>query len=290
MNEERKRLKDKELENNERFQHKKSLGQNFLTSDVVPRWLTEAGEVAAGDTILEIGPGTGALTKCLLATGATVIAIEADIRAVDILETTFASEIATGKLKLHHLDARTLDISALGLTHHGFKVVANIPYYLSGFLLRVLLEGTTQPTTLVFLMQKEVVTRIAREVKESILSLSVKAFGIPKYIKTVTRGHFNPPPKVDSAILQITNISRNNFTDADELPIFFNLLHLGFGQKRKQLLSNFTHLYSRDALTDIFITLAIPLDARAETIRLETWLLLTRTLKTVPTISTPLSD
>jgi 16S rRNA (adenine1518-N6/adenine1519-N6)-dimethyltransferase len=286
MNEERKRQADKELESSERFQHKKSLGQNFLTSDVVPRWLTGAGEVVATDLILEIGPGTGALTKSLLATGATVIAIEADARAITILETIFSTEIATRKLQLHHLDARTLDVASLGLSHLGFKVVANIPYYLSGFLLRTLLEGEAQPTTLVFLMQKEVVNRIARDEKESILSLSVKAFGVPRYIKTVTRGHFNPPPKVDSAILQITNISRNNFTDTAEPAIFFNLLHLGFGQKRKQLLSNFTHLYSREVLTTVFTDLAIPLDARAETIPLDTWLSLTHILKTVPTLST----
>lgn len=285
MNEERKRKEDKELELNERFQHKKSLGQNFLTSDVVPRWLTEAGSVTTTDTVLEIGPGTGALTKSLLATGATVIAVEADARAITILETTFAAEIAQGKLQLHHLDARTLAVASLGLRHGQFKVVANIPYYLSGFLLRTLLEGQVQPTTLVFLMQKEVVTRIARDPKESILSLSVKAFGVPKYIKTVTRGHFNPPPKVDSAILQITNINRDNFTDAAEPAIYFNLLHLGFGQKRKQLLTNFSQLYDRETLTTIFTTLGIALDARAETLPLSIWLNLTHVLKTINTKS-----
>ena len=283
MNEERKRKNEKENEMNERFQHKKSLGQNFLTSDVVPRWLTEAGEVTASDTVLEIGPGTGALTKSLLKTGAVVVAVEADARAVVILETTFASEIAGGKLQLHHLDARTLDVPSLGLSQ--FKVVANIPYYLSGFLLRTLLEGEAQPTTLVFLMQKEVVTRIVRDPKESILSLSVKAFGVPKYIKTVTRGHFNPPPKVDSAILQITNISRDNFTDTDEPAIFFNLLHLGFGQKRKQLLTNFSQVYDRDTLITVFTTLGIALDARAETLPLSIWLELTHILKTINTKS-----
>lgn len=285
MNEERKRKTGKENEKNERFQHKKSLGQNFLTSDVVPRWLTAAGEVTATDIVLEIGPGTGALTKSLLATGATIIAVEADERAITILESTFSVEISNGKLQLHHLDARTLDVVGLGLEAGKFKVVANIPYYLSGFLLRTLLEGEAKPTTLVFLMQKEVVNRIARDEKESILSLSVKVFGIPKYIKTVTRGHFNPPPKVDSAILQITGISPDNFTDVAEPAIFFNLLHLGFGQKRKQLLSNFTHIYDREVLTNIFEKLNIALDARAETIPLAAWLALTHTLKTIPSKS-----
>ncbi len=280
MNEERKRKIEKEAAAAERFVHKKSLGQNFLTSDVVPRWLAAAGEVAAGDTVLEIGPGTGMLTGVLLATGATVVAVEADIRAVEILREKFASPIAAGKLQLHHLDARTLDIATLGLIHQEYKVVANIPYYLSGFLLRTILEGTILPTTLVFLMQREVVTRIARDTKESILSLSVKAFGVPKYVKTVVRGNFNPAPKVDSAILQVAHINHDNFADRADLAIFFNLLHLGFGQKRKQLLSNLAGTYGRDHLTGVFAALAIPLTARAETLQIETWLKLHKVLST----------
>jgi len=268
----------------EKFAHKKSLGQNFLTSDVVPKWLCAAGEVTANDTVLEIGPGTGALTKVLLATGARIIAIEADPRAVTILEEQFSAEITSGKLTLIHDDARELGIEKLGLKHLQFKVVANIPYYLSGFLLRTLLESQIQPSTLVFLMQKEVVTRIARDPKESILSLSIKAFGIPKYIKTVTRGHFNPPPKVDSAILQITDINLDNFAGKDEQDLFFELLHLGFGQKRKQLLSNLTHNYDREQLQEIFNGQGIKLDARAETLPLNTWLNLTKKLITVPKI------
>ena len=185
------------------------------------------------------------------------------------------------------MSARTLDVAALGLTHHTFKVVANIPYYLSGFLLRTLLESPSQPTTLVFLMQKEVVTRIAKAKKESILSLSVKAFGTPKYIKTVTRGHFNPAPKVDSAILQITNITRDNFKNSDDLAMFFKLLHLGFGQKRKQLLSNLSHDYKRQAVTELFLKLTIPLTARAETLPLPVWLAIVAAIPTLPLVDKP---
>jgi 16S rRNA (adenine1518-N6/adenine1519-N6)-dimethyltransferase len=266
----------------EKFSHKKSLGQNFLTSDVVPKWLCTAGEVSANDTVLEIGPGTGALTRILLQTGATVIALEADARAVTILEQEFSLQITSGKLTLIHGDARELKVGELGLRHHEFKVVANIPYYLSGFLLRTLLESPIQPTKLVFLMQKEVVERIARSAKESILSLSVKAFGVPKYIKTVTRGHFNPKPAVDSAILQVTAITLANFSSKPEQDLYFELLHLGFGQKRKQLLSNFAHIYQREILTTLFTTLGIKLDARAETLALPVWLLLTKNLQTIP--------
>ncbi len=270
----------------EKFAHKKSLGQNFLTSDVVPKWLCAAGEVTVTDIILEIGPGTGALTKILLQTGARVIALEADSRAVTILEEQFSDVIKTGQLKIVHGDARELSVGDLGLQHQQFKVVANIPYYLSGFLLRTLLESPIQPTTLVFLMQKEVVQRIAREAKESILSLSVKAFGVPKYVKTVTRGHFNPQPAVDSAILQISGINLDNFASKQEQDLYFELLHLGFGQKRKQLLSNLCHNYLRTDLQALFLELTIKLDARAETLPLATWLALTKRLSAMPKVPT----
>lgn len=256
----------------ESFQHKKSLGQNFLTSDIVPQWLVAAGEVVATDVVLEIGPGTGALTRVLLASGAQVVAVEADSRAITILAAEFESQITTGQLTLHHLDARTIDVSSLGLRNQKFKVVANIPYYLSGFLLRTLLESLVQPTTLVFLMQKEVVARIARAPKESILSLSVKAFGTPKYIKTVTRGHFHPAPNVDSAILQITQINQSNFPKSNDLAMYFKLLHLGFGQKRKQLLGNLAEVYPREHVIRLFTEANIPLTIRAEEVRLPTWL------------------
>lgn len=269
---------DKQPSENESFQHKKSLGQNFLTSDVVPKWLVAAGDIVSTDVVLEIGPGTGALTRVLLATGATVIAVEADNRAVSILEGEFSTEIDRGQLTVHHLDARTLDVTSLRLQHQNFKVVANIPYYLSGFLLRTLLESEVQPTTLVFLMQKEVVSRIAKVKKESILSLSVKAFGTPTYIKTVTRGHFNPAPNVDSAILAIIDIDRSNFSTSADIARFFKLLHLGFGQKRKQLLGNFAADYPREQLEDIFLELNLPLTIRAEDIPLPIWLKLSSKL------------
>ncbi len=276
-------------EQTEKFVHKKSLGQNFLTSDVVPRWLTEAGEVTKNDVVLEIGPGAGALTKILLETGAKVIAVEADSRVVVILEELFATHILSKQLTLIHTDARELSVSALGLGHHSFKVIANIPYYLSGFLLRTFLENPIQPSVLVFLMQKEVVERIARAPKSSILSLSVQAFGEPKYIKTVTRGHFNPKPNVDSAILRVSDITTTHFASKDEQDLYFELLHLGFGQKRKQLLSNFSHRFERAALEHLFTSLSIKLDARAETLTLDTWLLLTKRLLTVPSLSNTLS-
>jgi 16S rRNA (adenine1518-N6/adenine1519-N6)-dimethyltransferase len=263
-----------------KFEHKRSLGQNFLTSNVVPGWMTEAARVTAGDLVLEIGPGTGMLTRALLATGAKVIAVEADIRAIETLAITFSNEIEAEQLTIHHGDAREITPSYLGLSDHGFKVVANIPYYLSGFLLRSLLETAIQPTTLTFLIQKELAVRIARAKKESLLSLSVKAFGEPLYSKSVGRGHFHPIPKVDSAILTIKNINRDHFNGINT-GLFFEILHLGLGKKRKQLLSNLTEKYDRNNLEMVFNSLSLSLTIRGEDVALETWLLLTKKLSTL---------
>ena len=152
-------------EKTDKFTHKRSLGQNFLTSAVVPNWMCEAGEVKKGDLVLEIGPGTGMLTKVLLEKGAVVTAVEADERAIVKLNEIFTKEITDGQLSIHHGDAREITSETLGFSNREFKVVANIPYYLSGFLLRTLLESRIQPSNLTFLIQKELAERIARDEK-----------------------------------------------------------------------------------------------------------------------------
>jgi 16S rRNA (adenine1518-N6/adenine1519-N6)-dimethyltransferase len=272
------------MEKPKKFETKKSLGQHFLTSSVVPSWMCDAAHVTEGDIVLEIGPGTGVLTSEILLRGAKVIALEADTRAIEVLTERFAHEISTGALTVHHTDVRTLDLCALpGIADHSFKVVANIPYYLSGMLFRTLLQADRQPNCLVYLVQKEVAKRITEDIKkggkESILSLSVKAYGTPVYVKTVSKGHFTPPPKIDSAIVAVQNITRDNFTDLDPA-LFFALLHIGFGQKRKQLLGNLSKHYDRNALTHIFSTLSLPVSTRAEDVPLEKWLTLAKALQT----------
>lgn len=258
---------------------KKSLGQHFLTNPKIVEKIVAAGDVTSSDIILEIGPGTGVLTEKLLETGAKVIAVEADARAVDVLQETFKEEIAEGRFTLHHADIRTITIESLDLTDRGYKVIANIPYYISGMLFEKMLTSGAQPSTLVFLVQKEVAERVARSEKESLLSLSVKAYGEPRYISTVAKGNFAPPPKVDSAILAVSNISRGHFEHIDEA-FFFTVLHAGFKARRKQLLGNLTELAPRETLTNIFSTLDIPLDIRGEDIALTSWLSLTSALET----------
>jgi len=257
---------------------KKSLGQNFLNNAGVPRAMADAAELTPSDTVLEIGPGTGALTKELLLRAARVIAIETDSRAIEVLEDVFAPEIRSGKLTLISGDIRSYDLYALGVKAGSYKLVANIPYYLSGFLFRTFLEHTLQPSTIVFLVQKEVAERITRDKKESLLSLSVKAYGDPRYVQTVKKGNFTPQPKIDSAIIAITEISKKRLNGVLEKD-FFTLLHEGFKSRRKQLLGNLSALYSREVVAGTLETLGLPQDIRAEDLPLQTWVSLALNLK-----------
>ncbi len=216
--------------------------------------------------VLEIGPGDGALTEVLLARGAHVIAVEKDSRLIPLLKEKFSKEA----FALYEEDVLTTDIAKLKLPE-GYKIVANIPYYITGALLKKFLSASEQPSVLVFLVQKEVAERIARRKKESILSLSVKAYGKPKYIKTVPRGAFAPPPAVDSAILLVENISRRNFKNAAHEEKFFELVRAGFSHKRKLLANNLKGILGKEC-SNILKNAGVSENTRAEDVPLEKWL------------------
>jgi len=251
------------------FEAKKSLGQNFLKNPHIATKIAQAANIAQDEVVFEIGPGTGMLTRALLAEGAQVVALEADDRAVAVLEQDFKDELATGRLTLIHGDARKVSVEELPLPEK-FKVVANIPYYLSGMLFEMFVGGKKQPQSLVFLVQKEVAERIARSKKESLLSLSLKAYGTPTYEGTVSRGNFEPMPGVDSAILKIADISKDRFRSLDET-FFFKVLKAGFSARRKQLRGNLTAVASKDLIDETFLVLDIPQNARGEDLPIDTW-------------------
>jgi 16S rRNA (adenine1518-N6/adenine1519-N6)-dimethyltransferase len=301
-------------------QHKKSLGQNFLKSKGAIGKMVEVSGAKKGETVLEIGPGLGVLTEALLATGANVIAVEKDDRLIPILQEKFEKEISNNQLSLVHGDildfknfewrlsdadgrrvsenfsrnftrAQRETLGERNFQNPEYRIVANIPYYITGQVIRKFLEAENQPSSMTLLVQKEVAERItAKDGKESLLSLSVKSYGEPKYVKTVKRGSFDPAPNVDSAIIHISDISRKNFrkdspcesyvANAPEKfeQKFFELLHAGFAHKRKQLLPNLSALYSKDTLSCAFEKLSIPLKSRAEDVSLENWLKLCKFL------------
>jgi 16S rRNA (adenine1518-N6/adenine1519-N6)-dimethyltransferase len=237
--------------------------------------IVEAAHISADETILEIGPGTGVLTNALLKTGARVIAVEKDDRAIELLKQRFSNELATGKFILHRADILETDRASFGLKDSEYAVVANIPYYITGAILESFLEYEPRPNRMILLVQKEVAERIvARDGKESILSISVKAFGTPKLVATVPRGAFTPPPNVDSAILSIEDISDRRFTGKGlEIKRFFEILKSGFAHKRKMAIRNLeTALGGKDASQKTWSETGIDEKERAENISLEQWL------------------
>lgn len=253
---------------------KKSLGQHFLKSGRALEKIISASTVGPGDVVLEIGPGKGVLTKKLLETGAKVVAVEKDSDLVPVLEEKF-SEYGDNFLLVHE-DVLSFDPEKY--ISGSYTLVANIPYYITGAILELFLSGKHQPNKMVLLVQKEVAERIAKEKKESILSLSVKAYGEPKYVMSVSKNNFSPPPAVDSAILLIENISKNFFKDEDEEKNFFAVVKLGFSQKRKLLLNNLKGLREKDELLEKFSACNIEEKARPEDVPKENWLCLAKKL------------
>jgi 16S rRNA (adenine1518-N6/adenine1519-N6)-dimethyltransferase len=250
---------------------KKSLGQHFLHSAQYLQMIIDAADITPGEQVLEVGPGDGALTAALLEKGANVVAIEKDHRLIPVLREKFKKHDISKQFKLHEADVLHYDISKYGFQGEKYKLVANIPYYITGALIRKFLTSEVQPTSMVLLIQKEVAQRIARDTKESLLSLSVKAYGEPKYIKAVPAGAFSPAPKVDSAILQVAHISRAHFPNKKSEEKFFTLIHAGFAQKRKLLKRNLELVLGKESAARLAHA-GIPENARAEDVGLTQWL------------------
>lgn len=263
---------------------KKSLGQNFLTSKKVIFDMVDVSEIGDKDTVLEVGPGKGVLTEVLLEKAFKVLAIEKDDRLIPILEEKFKKEIKSGKLILIHSDVFDFNPKKYKLDSIKYKIVANIPYYITGEFLRFFLENKFQPSLMTLLVQKEVAMRIcARDKKESILSISVKIYGEPKYIEKVPAKFFKPKPKVDSAVIKIDKI-KNDFKDKSEVEEFFKILKFGFAHKRKFLSANLKEGIGSDKKELIENTMnscGLAPKSRAEDLTLENWICLFSKLKYV---------
>src|SRR3989344_941271 len=256
------------------------LGQHFLKAKWAARALAYAVGIEHGDIVLEIGPGKGALTRELLAiakeVGAQIVAIEKDEELVVHLNGIFKDEIASGTLTVRGEDIRNVTPDTIGLVSGKYLVAANIPYYITGEIIRQFLTAKEQPRAMALLVQKEVAKRIISD-KESLLSLSVKVYGTPKIVAKVPRGNFSPPPNVDSAILLIQNISRKFFSNISE-ELFFKVIHAGFKSKRKFLLSNLAGTFEKEGVTRAFTECGISMKARAEDVPLEAWACMTQKL------------
>ncbi len=223
------------------FRPKKHLGQNFLKNEAAIRDMIHAAGLTKRDTVLEVGPGMGAITVALAHTAKRVIAIEKDVDLIPTLEEKFRRQ---KNVTILHGDI--LAFTGHKLLTKKYKLVANIPYYLTSRFLRVFLsEASQKPTVMVLMVQREIAERVMGgtrlrqsfgEAKESLLSLSVKAYAAPSLVRMVPRGSFVPPPKVDSAIIKIEGISNAWFVkNKIGEKKFFETLRTAFQKKRKML-------------------------------------------------------
>jgi 16S rRNA (adenine1518-N6/adenine1519-N6)-dimethyltransferase len=255
---------------------KKSLGQHFLINESVLKCVVSAAELTRQDTVIEVGPGLGVLTKEIAGQVRRVIAVEADsklafalgkivgalpnVRVVnsDILETNPAFLLASGEI---------------GASASNYKVVANIPYYITSPILRYFLEASHKPSLMVVMVQKEVGEAIiAQPGKMGILAVSVQLYGNPTIFDYVSAQSFYPPPKVDSAILQIKLYERPQVY-VPEIDKFFEVVRAGFSAPRKQLRNSLAQglSISPQEAVDLIEGAEIDPRRRAETLNLEEW-------------------
>lgn len=258
---------------------KKSLGQNFLKSEQALREIIKAGELTKGDLVLEIGPGKGALTERLLEHAGTVVAIEKDKELYEILKIKFEKEIQNKNLILVEGDVLNFKIELYLKPKKTYKIIANIPYNITGAILEKFLTEKTQPELLVLMVQYEVAKRIlARDGKESILSLSVKAYGQPEMVMKVPARYFSPAPKVDSAVIKINRVSRKTFVNEKEEEIFWKIIHAGFAHKRKILVGNLRNLNKETNWIEILEKIGKSAQVRAENLCINDWISISKGL------------
>lgn len=259
---------------------KKSLGQNFLVNQGVLNKIIAASEIKKDDIILEVGPGTGNLTSKLVLEAKEVIAVEKDRRLIEQLKNKFSEN---GNIKIIEEDILEFNPETYSLKNGGYKIVANIPYYITSHFLRIVFESANwrmaQPELIVLMIQKEVAQRImAKPPHTNLLALSVQFFANPQIISSVGRGSFQPAPNVDSAIIKLTPIIHEESAGNQ---LLFKVIRAGFSEKRKQLINNLAKNFELDKekIKNILSSAGIKENARAENLSLEEWQKLAKLLQ-----------
>jgi 16S rRNA (adenine1518-N6/adenine1519-N6)-dimethyltransferase len=256
---------------------KKGLGQHFLIDSEALETILDTADLSPTDTVIEVGPGLGLMTAELAKRAGWVIAIELDNRLADVLQKTLPGE----NVVIINEDVLGTDPGTLlkgraphfppGLT--SYKVVANLPYYITSPVLRHFLEAPVKPETMVVMVQKEVAETIAAGAgQRSMLSIAVQFYGRPRIVKIVPAASFYPPPEVDSAIVKIDVYPRPP-VDVSDVEGFFKLVRAGFTAARKQVINSLMQGLglSRPEVTGWLEKAEIDPHRRAETFTLEEW-------------------
>ncbi len=259
------------------FKPRKRLGQRFLIDEAVLERILSAAELSPGDIVVEIGPGLGILTEGLAMQGAKVIAVEVDAKLVALLRKQLAGfpdvrivradilETAPGQLLQENL-------SACDLTR-GYKVIANLPYYITSPVLSHFLEAQPRPSEMVIMVQKEVGETIAAAPgKMRLISVKAQFYSKPVIVSYVPAASFHPPPKVDSVVLRLDVYSQPPIEISD-VAGFFDIVMHGFSSPRKQLRNSLAHSLEMppDQVASLLEKAGIEAKRRAETLTLEEW-------------------
>jgi 16S rRNA (adenine1518-N6/adenine1519-N6)-dimethyltransferase len=255
----------------------KSLGQNFLADEGALAKVAAAAEVGLEDTVLEIGAGLGSLTRHLAVAARRVVAVELDEGLLPAL-----TEVLKPHSNVEVVQGDILNLSplALGLPP-GYKVAANIPYYITSAVIRHLLEAEARPVRIVLTVQREVAERVcARPGEMSLLAVSVQFYSVPRIVARIPAGAFYPRPRVDSAVVRLDVLPRWA-VDVRDSETFFRVVKAGFSQKRKQLRNALSGgLQITGQQVEAWLARAgVDPRRRAETLTLKEWGALSETLE-----------
>ena len=254
---------------------KKSLGQNFLKDDAILQRIVENANLSADDVVIEIGPGHGALTELLAQKCKKVIAIELDNRLIEVLQKKFENQ---KNIEILHDDILKINLPKIVTDYElsvvGYKVIANLPYYITSPIIRLFLETQYSPKKMIFMVQREVAERIcAKAGKMSILAVSVQYYAKPEYLFTVPKESFEPMPKVESAVIKIVRSSEFIVGSEEETKKFFRIVRAGFSAKRKTLENNLSNGLQKDKeeIEEKLIALGFSKNTRAQELRVKNW-------------------
>lgn len=250
----------------------KFLGQNFLIDKDVLDKIIETADSEAGDNVIEIGPGLGTLTQALCAKGANILAIEKDRDLIPVLEDSLRE---CKNLKILNEDFLQINFEKINLVFGGgpYKIVSNIPYYITSPAIRKIFSFPVKPTGIVFLVQREVAERISAPAGEmSLISLYVQFYAAPEVVGIVKPSSFFPQPKVESAILKIT-IGKKVELPEEETKKLWRLAKMGFSSRRKTLANNLAAGLHRETaeMREFLKNAGFNEKARAQELGVEEW-------------------
>lgn len=249
---------------------RKGLGQHFLVDGSVLEKIVAAAELVPSDTVIEVGPGLGVLTNELAKYAGKVFAVELDSHLADLLRQKFTDPTAVVVVNQDIL--KISPIAMLGCISD-YKVVANLPYYITSAVIRHFLEAKVKPSLMVLMVQKEVAQQITAKPGEmSLLSVSVQLYGKPTIVSKVPAGCFYPAPEVDSAILKIEVYPQPKIATEDTVG-FFNVVRAGFSANRKQLVNSLANglKIPKTEISPLLQQVAVDEKRRAETLTIEEW-------------------